>query len=103
MRGEVVSLETGVGSADAPDLRVVVSFHNESAASCRITGYALAWGGGPQAARHACTDPVSVAPGATAHGTCLVPDTSPLREAAGRTEANLTVVDVSSACDSSTP
>jgi hypothetical protein len=90
--GQVVSMETGA------DLKVVVSFRNDSADACRVTGYALAWGHSAKAPRAKCGEAVVVGPHASAQGTCLVPESSPMRDAAGHTEAPLEVLDVVSAC-----
>jgi hypothetical protein len=94
MQGQVVSMETGA------DLKVVVSFRNDGAAACRVTSYALAWGNRASAPRAKC-DGVALVPNAEAKTTCVIPDSSPMRDAAGGTEADLAVVDVESDCQAS--
>jgi hypothetical protein len=90
--GQVVSMETG------PSLKVVVSFRNDGSAACQVTSYALAWGHAASAPRAKCGDAVAVAPHASAEATCMIPDSSPMRDAAGRTEAPLEILDVVSSC-----
>lgn len=101
IRGTATGIQTGVGDPDAPDLEVSVSFANDGDDTCEVTAYSLAWDRSAEAVRQTCSAGVTLGPSGTAEATCLVPFTSPMRNAQPDYADKVEVVDIVATCQAS--